>query len=181
MPRSSGDRHQTRVLRGRLARVGGFDDGLEHAVNGSLGAPGERQLRAQAALPLHPARPARAPGHHHLAPRSVPRCRPFLPALDELLARIDLSLCSRCSGPMGITRAFITPEDIAAELRGAGLRRIGRGLGPCRGVFGPEMALLPARLRSTSACCSSAILPHSPAARRTPQSPLFPTSFHVNT
>lgn len=40
----------------------------------------------------------------------------------KLLARvfrIDISVCSRCSGPMRVTRAVTTPEDIAAELRGA--------------------------------------------------------------
>ncbi|MGH1347893.1 MAG: transposase [Nannocystales bacterium] len=33
--------------------------------------------------------------------------------------RIDISVCARCSGPMRVTRAFTTPEDIAAELHGA--------------------------------------------------------------
>ena len=33
--------------------------------------------------------------------------------------RIDISVCSRCSGPMRVTRAVTTPEQIAAELRGA--------------------------------------------------------------
>ena len=29
------------------------------------------------------------------------------------------AVCPRCSGPMRVTRAFTTPEDIAAELHGA--------------------------------------------------------------
>lgn len=33
--------------------------------------------------------------------------------------RIDISVCSRCSGPMRVTRAVTTSEQIAAELRGA--------------------------------------------------------------
>ena len=33
--------------------------------------------------------------------------------------RIEISVCSRCSGPMRVTRAVTTPEQIAAELRGA--------------------------------------------------------------
>ena len=33
--------------------------------------------------------------------------------------RIDISVCPRCAGPMRVTRAVTTPEDIAAELRGA--------------------------------------------------------------
>ncbi len=33
--------------------------------------------------------------------------------------RIDISVCARCSGPMRVTRAFTTPEDIAGELHGA--------------------------------------------------------------
>ncbi len=33
--------------------------------------------------------------------------------------RIDISVCSRCRGPMRVTRAVTTPEQIAAELRGA--------------------------------------------------------------
>ncbi len=33
--------------------------------------------------------------------------------------RIDISVCSRCCGPMRVTRAVTTPQDIAAELRGA--------------------------------------------------------------
>ncbi len=40
----------------------------------------------------------------------------------KLLARVfrvDISVCSRCSGPMRLTRAVTTPGDIAAELRGA--------------------------------------------------------------
>jgi hypothetical protein len=40
----------------------------------------------------------------------------------KLLARvfrIDISLCSRCSGPVRVTRAVTTPREIAAELRGA--------------------------------------------------------------
>ncbi len=40
----------------------------------------------------------------------------------KLLARvfrIDICVCSRCSGPMRVTRAVTTAQDIAAELRGA--------------------------------------------------------------
>ncbi len=33
--------------------------------------------------------------------------------------RIDICVCSRCCGPMRVTRAVTTPQDIAAELRGA--------------------------------------------------------------
>ena len=33
--------------------------------------------------------------------------------------RVDISVCSRCSGPMRVTRAVTTPQEIAAELRGA--------------------------------------------------------------
>jgi hypothetical protein len=33
--------------------------------------------------------------------------------------RIDISVCARCRGPMRVTRAVTTPEQIAAELRGA--------------------------------------------------------------
>jgi hypothetical protein len=33
--------------------------------------------------------------------------------------RIDISVCPRCAGPMRVTRAVTTPEQIAAELRGA--------------------------------------------------------------
>ena len=33
--------------------------------------------------------------------------------------RIDISVCARCSGPMRVTGAVTTPEQIAAELRGA--------------------------------------------------------------
>ena len=33
--------------------------------------------------------------------------------------RIDISVCARCAGPMRVTRAVTTPEQIAAELRGA--------------------------------------------------------------
>jgi len=33
--------------------------------------------------------------------------------------RIDISVCARCAGPMRVTRAVTTPEDIAAELRAA--------------------------------------------------------------
>ena len=41
------------------------------------------RTRAQAAVPLHPSRPARAPRHHHLAARSAPRCCPFSAAVDD--------------------------------------------------------------------------------------------------
>ncbi len=40
----------------------------------------------------------------------------------KLLARVfrvDISVCSRCSGPMRVTRAVTTPQEIPAELRGA--------------------------------------------------------------
>ncbi len=40
----------------------------------------------------------------------------------KLLARvfrIDISVCSRCRGPVRVTRAVTTPEEIAAELHGA--------------------------------------------------------------
>ena len=40
----------------------------------------------------------------------------------KLLARVfrvDISVCSRCSGPVRVTRAVTTPQEIAAELRGA--------------------------------------------------------------
>ena len=40
----------------------------------------------------------------------------------KLLARVfrvDISVCSRCSGPMRVTRAVTSPQEIAAELRGA--------------------------------------------------------------
>ena len=40
----------------------------------------------------------------------------------KLLARVfrvDISVCSRCCGPMRVTRAVTTPEHIAANLRGA--------------------------------------------------------------
>ena len=33
--------------------------------------------------------------------------------------RVDISVCPRCAGPMRVTRAVTTPEQIAAELRGA--------------------------------------------------------------
>ncbi len=33
--------------------------------------------------------------------------------------RIDISVCARCRGPMRVTRAVTTPQDIAAELHGA--------------------------------------------------------------
>ncbi len=40
----------------------------------------------------------------------------------KLLARVfrvDISVCSRCCAPMRVTRAVTTPQEIAAELRGA--------------------------------------------------------------
>ena len=49
-------------------------------------------------------------------------CAPRRLSWMTLLARvfrIDISICTRCSGPMRVTRAVTTPEQIAAELHGA--------------------------------------------------------------
>ncbi|MFK7989990.1 MAG: transposase, partial [Sandaracinaceae bacterium] len=49
---------------------------------------------------------------------AAPSRLPWMKLLARVF-RIDISVCSRCSGPMRVTRAVTTPEDIAAELRGA--------------------------------------------------------------
>jgi len=48
----------------------------------------------------------------------VPRRLSWMTLLARVF-RIDISICTRCAGPMRVTRAVTTPEDIAAELRGA--------------------------------------------------------------
>ncbi|MFN3184070.1 MAG: transposase [Nannocystaceae bacterium] len=62
-------------------------------------------------------------GHHALRSRIIPRPEPPQPpkqlALFIPYGPLDMSVCPRCAGPMRVTRAVTTPEQIAAELRGA--------------------------------------------------------------
>ena len=48
---------------------------------------------------------------------AAPSRLPWMTLLARVF-RVDISVCSRC-GPMRVTRAVTTPQDIAAELRGA--------------------------------------------------------------
>ena len=51
--------------------------------------------------------------------RDAPPSRlPWMTLLARVF-RIDISVCSRCRGPMRVTRAVTNPQDIAAELHGA--------------------------------------------------------------
>ena len=71
-------------------------------------------------------------GHHALRSRIIPRPEQppllkqlalFIPhgplELPAITTLLDISVCPRCAGPMRVTRAVTTPEQIAAELRGA--------------------------------------------------------------
>ena len=49
---------------------------------------------------------------------AAPSRLPWMTLLARVF-RVDISVCSRCSGPMRVTRAVTTPQEIAAELRGA--------------------------------------------------------------
>jgi len=49
---------------------------------------------------------------------AAPSRLPWMTLLARVF-RIDISVCSRCRGPMRVTRALTTPQDIAAELHGA--------------------------------------------------------------
>ena len=49
---------------------------------------------------------------------AAPSRLPWMTLLARVF-RVDISVCSRCCGPMRVTRAVTTPQDIAAELRGA--------------------------------------------------------------
>ncbi len=49
---------------------------------------------------------------------AAPSRLPWMKLLARVF-RVDISLCSRCSGPMRVIRAVTTPQDIAAEFRGA--------------------------------------------------------------
>ena len=49
---------------------------------------------------------------------AAPSRLPWMKLLARVF-RVDISVCSRCCGPMRVTRAVTTPQEIAAELRGA--------------------------------------------------------------
>ena len=49
---------------------------------------------------------------------AAPSRLPWTTLLDRVF-RVDISACSRCCGTMRVTRADTTPQEIAAELRGA--------------------------------------------------------------
>ncbi len=49
---------------------------------------------------------------------AAPSRLPWMKLLARVF-RVDICVCSRCSGPMRVTRAVTTAQDIAAELRGA--------------------------------------------------------------
>ena len=49
---------------------------------------------------------------------AAPSRLPWMTLLARVF-RVDISVCSRCCGTMRVTRAVTTPQDIAAELRGA--------------------------------------------------------------
>ena len=49
---------------------------------------------------------------------AAPSRLPWMTLLARVF-RVDISVCSRCCGPMRVTRAVTTPQEIAAELRGA--------------------------------------------------------------
>ena len=49
---------------------------------------------------------------------AAPSRLPWMKLLARVF-RVDISVCSRCCGPMRVIRAVTTPQEIAAELRGA--------------------------------------------------------------
>ena len=49
---------------------------------------------------------------------AAPSRLPWMTLLARVF-RVDISVCSRCCGPMRVIRAVTTPQEIAAELRGA--------------------------------------------------------------
>ena len=49
---------------------------------------------------------------------AAPSRLPWMTLLARVF-RVDISVCSRCCGHMRVTRAVTTPQEIAAELRGA--------------------------------------------------------------
>ena len=49
---------------------------------------------------------------------AAPSRLPWMTLLARVF-RVDISVCSRCCGPMRVSRAVTTPQEIAAELRGA--------------------------------------------------------------
>ena len=79
----------------------------------------------ETSLTRTPVRPARSTSTNRRTGLAAAQLRDAAPSrlpwmtLLARVFRVDISVCSRCCGPMRVTRAVTTPQEIAAELRGA--------------------------------------------------------------